>query len=82
MPNRVLRHFDNISLESEKIADKLDFTEIFIKTGPVHIEIGSGKGTFLVGQAPAFPHINFFLNIVSNKGYNPRTDIEQDSQGI
>jgi tRNA (guanine-N7-)-methyltransferase len=59
MANRKLRYFDNISLESEAITDKLDFTEIFMKPGPVHVEIGSGRGTFLVGQAPAFPKINF-----------------------
>lgn len=37
----------------------VDFDKIFGRVAPLHIEIGSGKGTFLVSQARAFPDINF-----------------------
>ena len=74
MANRKVRYFDNISLESEKITDRLDFTEIFIKNNPVHVEIGSGKGTFLVGQAPAYPDINFLGIEWANKYYKLAAD--------
>ncbi|ERP31536.1 tRNA (guanosine(46)-N7)-methyltransferase TrmB [Chitinivibrio alkaliphilus] len=31
----------------------------FPQSGPLHLEIGSGKGAFLAGMAHRFPHINF-----------------------
>ena len=37
----------------------LDFTQIFGNTKPVEIEIGFGKGMFLLGSATARPKVNF-----------------------
>lgn len=37
----------------------MDFAAIFGRAAPVHLEIGSGKGTFLVHQAPAYRDIDF-----------------------
>jgi tRNA (guanine-N7-)-methyltransferase len=37
----------------------MDFIQIFGRSGPVHIEVGSGKATFLVNQAKAQPEANF-----------------------
>jgi len=37
----------------------MDFIQIFGRSGPVHIEVGSGKATFLVSQARAQPEVNF-----------------------
>ena len=37
----------------------VDFNKVFNRKAPLQIEIGSGKGTFLVSQAKAFPEINF-----------------------
>lgn len=37
----------------------LKSTEIFGRSGPVELEIGSGKGTFLMQMAGAFPERNF-----------------------
>ena len=56
---RILQDFPGISLKAEDLDDKIDFVRIFGRTGPVHIEIGSGKGTFLLGQATAQPADNF-----------------------
>ena len=37
----------------------LDFDELFGNTRPVEIEIGTGKGTFLLARASARPEMNF-----------------------
>lgn len=31
----------------------------FVNNNPIHLEIGTGKGDFLIGMASAFPNINF-----------------------
>jgi tRNA (guanine-N7-)-methyltransferase len=46
-------------MKAENLDGKIDFVRIFGRPGPVHIEIGSGKGTFLLGQAGAQPGDNF-----------------------
>ena len=38
----------------------LDWPIIFGNDNPVEIEVGSGKGAFLVATAPAHPAVNFF----------------------
>ena len=48
-----------VSLKPESLDGKINFTELFGRKAPVHIEIGSGKGTFLINQAKAEPQINF-----------------------
>lgn len=45
--------------DPHSVEGKVDFDKIFGRTAPLHIEIGSGKGTFLVSQAKAMPEINF-----------------------
>ena len=56
---RTLNEYPSVLLKSEDIDSRIDFVRIFGRTGPVHIEIGSGKGTFLVNQARARPGDNF-----------------------
>jgi tRNA (guanine-N7-)-methyltransferase len=56
---RILQDYPGISLKAEDLDGKIDFVRIFGRAGPVHIEIGSGKGTFLLGQATAQPSNNF-----------------------
>lgn len=56
---RILKDYPGISLKVEDLDGKIDFVRIFGRPGPVHIEIGSGKGTFLLGQARAQPSDNF-----------------------
>ncbi len=45
--------------DSHSVEGIVDFDEVFARRAPLHIEIGSGRGTFLVTQAKAFPDINF-----------------------
>jgi len=56
---RILQDYPGISLKAEDLTGKIDFVRIFGRPGPVHIEIGSGKGTFLLNQAKVQPSDNF-----------------------
>jgi len=38
---------------------KGNFKKLFDNDNPIHVEIGMGKGQFIIGMAKAFPNINF-----------------------
>jgi len=54
-----LKFYDNIALEVCSEDGILDFDTVFSQSGPVEIEIGSGKGTFLLSQCRQFINTNF-----------------------
>ena len=56
---RVLKDYPNVSIIEEDLDGKADFVRIFGRSGAVHIELGSGKGTFLLNQARFEPGHNF-----------------------
>jgi tRNA (guanine-N7-)-methyltransferase len=63
---RILKDYPSVALSPEVLScglltedGKIDFVRIFGRPGPVHIEIGSGKATFLLNQARAQPNDNF-----------------------
>jgi tRNA (guanine-N7-)-methyltransferase len=56
---RELKEYTDFVLTAEDLGDQIDFARIFGRTGPVHIEIGSGKGAFLVAQAKLQPEVDF-----------------------
>jgi tRNA (guanine-N7-)-methyltransferase len=56
---RILKEYPSVALKPENLDGKIDFVRIFGRAGPVHIEIGTGKGTFLLNQARAQPGDNF-----------------------
>lgn len=56
---RTLKEYPSVSLKVEDLNGKIDFFRIFGRSAPIHIEIGSGKGTFLLKQAGAQPGDNF-----------------------
>jgi len=56
---RILKDYEAVSLKIENLNGKIDFVRIFGRPTPVNIEIGSGKGTFLLNQARANPGDNF-----------------------
>ncbi len=74
MAKRQLKEYPNIALRPEDVDGKIDFSNIFGRKAAVHIEIGSGKGTFLVNQAQAFPDINFLGIEWANKYYKYAVD--------
>ncbi|HEX8324555.1 MAG TPA: tRNA (guanosine(46)-N7)-methyltransferase TrmB [Tepidisphaeraceae bacterium] len=49
-----------VGLVVESLPRPLDWQQLYGNTNPVELEIGSGKGTFLVEQARARPDVNFF----------------------
>ena len=74
MVKRKPKEYNNIALNFEDVAGTLDFSEVFGRSAPLHIEIGSGKGTFLVNQASALPDINFLGIEWANKYYKYTVD--------
>ena len=71
---RILKEYPSVSLKPEDIESRIDFVQIFGRIGPVHIEIGSGKGTFLVNQARARPGDNFLGIEWASKYYRLAVD--------
>lgn len=55
---RILKNYPSVALKPEDLDGKIDFVRIFGRPGPVHIEIGPGRATFLLNQAKAQPDIN------------------------
>ncbi len=56
---RELKEYPDVVLKAEKLSEPIDFLQVFGRSAPVHIEIGSGRGTFLVSQAKAQPEADF-----------------------
>lgn len=71
---RILKEYSSVLLKPEDIDSRIDFVRIFGRTGPVHIEIGSGKGTFLVNQARARASDNFLGIEWARKYYRHAVD--------
>ena len=53
---------------------QVDFAQIFGRDGQVHVEIGAGKGTFLLSEARARPEINFLGIEYARKYYRYAID--------
>lgn len=71
---RPLEHYPSVVVEPDTISDKLCFPDLFGREAPVHIEIGSGKGTFIVNQAKADPGIDFLGIEWASKYYRHAVD--------
>jgi tRNA (guanine-N7-)-methyltransferase len=56
---RILKDYPEVSLRAEDLDGKIDFAQVIGRPGAVHIEIGTGKGTFLLNQARVQPDDNF-----------------------
>jgi tRNA (guanine-N7-)-methyltransferase len=63
-----------VAVSPDDPAGTMDFEALFGRKGPVEMEIGSGKGTFLVEQAKAFPDTSFFGIEWANKYYRYAVD--------
>ncbi|MCD4830765.1 MAG: tRNA (guanosine(46)-N7)-methyltransferase TrmB [Anaerohalosphaeraceae bacterium] len=74
MAKREIKDYPLISFDSDGIEGFIDFDGIFARRLPLHIEIGSGKGTFLVNQASVQTEINFFGIEWANKYYKHAVD--------
>jgi tRNA (guanine-N7-)-methyltransferase len=56
---RTLKDYPSVSLRLEDIVVEKFFDVIFGRPGPIHIEIGTGKGGFLLNEAKNQPDVNF-----------------------
>lgn len=74
MPKRTIKDYPQVSLKQDDLCGAINFEDIFGRSAPVHIEIGSGKGTFLVNQARHQPEINFLGIEWANKYYRAAVD--------
>lgn len=71
---RELKEYTAIMLEVGDSGGKPDFAQVFGRSAPLHIEVGTGKGTFLVHQAQAQPEINFLGLEWARKYYRHAVD--------
>ena len=71
---RILKDYPNVSLTEKNLDGKIDFVQLFGRSGPVHIEIGTGKGTFLLNQARTEPGDNFLGIEWARKYYRHAVD--------
>jgi tRNA (guanine-N7-)-methyltransferase len=69
-----LKEYPDISIDLSDLCEPADLTKIFGRSAPVHLEIGSGKGTFLVSQAQAQPDVNFLGIEWARKYYRHAVD--------
>jgi len=65
---------ENIAVDLDNYSHPIDLERLFPHAGPVHIEIGSGKGTFLLNQARQHPDINYLGIEWANKYYRYSVD--------
>ncbi len=71
---RILKDYPGVSLKSEDLDGKINFPRLFGRSGSVHIEIGTGKGAFLLNQARAEPGDNFLGIEWARKYYRHAVD--------
>jgi len=64
----------DIALDFYNCPSELDLSSVFVRSAPVQIDVGSGKGTFILNQARAHPDINFLGIEWANKYYRYSLD--------
>jgi tRNA (guanine-N7-)-methyltransferase len=65
---------EDIAVDLDKCIDGMDLEELFSRTAPFHLEIGSGKGTFLLNEARAHPELNYLGIEWANEFYRYSVD--------
>jgi len=71
---RTLKDYPHVSLKTKDLDGQIDFIRLFGRSGPVHVEIGIGRATFLLNQAKARPQLNFLGIEWANKYYRYSVD--------
>ena len=66
--------FEDIEIKPDKMFEGIDLCDLFPNSNPIEIEVGSGKGTFIRGQAQAHKDINFIGIEWANKFYRHFVD--------
>ena len=55
---RIVIEAPELRLDPERIIERVDWVEVFGRQGPVEVEIGTGKGRFLLSAAAARPDVD------------------------
>jgi tRNA (guanine-N7-)-methyltransferase len=71
---RTLKDYPEISLKPENLDGKIDFVKVFGRKSPIHIEVGSGRGTFLLNEAKSHPEVDFLGIEWASKYYRYSVD--------
>jgi tRNA (guanine-N7-)-methyltransferase len=71
---RILKDYPSVALLPQELDGRIDFARLFGRDGAIHIEIGCGKGIFLLNEAKAHPEINFLGVERANKYYRYAVD--------
>lgn len=66
--------FESIAVNPATLPERTDLQSLFERPAPIELEIGSGKGTFLLRQARAHPDRNFVGLEWANKFYKYAAD--------
>jgi tRNA (guanine-N7-)-methyltransferase len=74
MVHKTVKEYPEIVIRPEILEGMLDFESLFGRRGPVELEVGSGKGTFILEQARAFADANYIGVEWSNKYYKYAVD--------
>ncbi|MHC4551827.1 MAG: tRNA (guanosine(46)-N7)-methyltransferase TrmB [Planctomycetota bacterium] len=74
MLRKKLQDYPNIAIDPDTLNGRIDLNTLFKHSGAIEIEVGSGKGTFLVAQAKAFSELNFIGIEWANKYYKYAVD--------
>lgn len=57
--SRILKNYFSVTIDPQNLSGNVEFRDIFGRNAPLHVEVGSGKGTFLLNQAKFQPDVNF-----------------------
>jgi tRNA (guanine-N7-)-methyltransferase len=71
---RKLKEYPSVALKLKDLCGEIDFNQVFGRSRPLHIEVGTGKATFLLSQAITHPDINFLGIERANKYYRYAVD--------
>jgi len=71
---RKLKDYPSVALKLENLDGEIDFIQVLGRSAPLHIEIGTGKATFLLSQARTHSHMNFLGIERANKYYRYAVD--------
>ena len=56
---RNVKNADEILCTSNYVVKEIDTNNLFSNNNPIYVEIGMGKGDFIIENAVRYPNINF-----------------------
>lgn len=74
MVQKTLKDYPHLVIEVNQLEGVINVENVFGRCGPLELEVGSGKGTFLLEQARAFPDALFIGIEWANKYYKYAVD--------